>query len=193
MQEAVSLIEQATILDEKFQRWFKCLPEEFHYKTERRTPKTPAGAPNTDDVWNGTMHIFESLSASTAVCKYCVFRIYAQEVIINSCKYLNPAPDDTAYFKAIYLQRQMADDVCASVPYHLNCTEDGTTSSPIELDRDAVAPIALGAYFSSWQLGAVLEVESLPPLQRAWVNRKLQFFADAFGYGNAAELRSTVF
>ncbi|KAK7552588.1 hypothetical protein IWX49DRAFT_559987 [Phyllosticta citricarpa] len=177
--EARKLLQAATEVDTSLQSWLQWLPGVWQPRTVAMVHDL---GPDVQQAtrWIGPVHVYPDIYAAHVLNDYRVCRITTQSVILAACSAISPnfSDDETAALarRGRYITQQLVDDVCAGVPFHLeyDLQQQG---SAFAQDREAAT--ALGGYLLVWHLFVCANVETIPLLQRTWLQGRLGFVGRA--------------
>lgn len=178
-------IKQAINLDERFQAWKASVPSDwgpFPVSNSEWIPQSVRDA----GLYQGRCNIYKSINDANLLNYCCCSRIKIQMSIRSCLDYLKRDRPDTASMMAEGLIQELADEICASVPFNLgdrmfpSRVDDKTVKYPflegLPLPEDHwLAAAAVGG----WCITARL-VELLAPgvplrdQQRQWIINQLQ-------------------
>ncbi|KAK7512950.1 hypothetical protein IWZ03DRAFT_384473 [Phyllosticta citriasiana] len=177
--EARKLLEAATEVDTSLQSWLQWLPGVWQPRTVAMVHDL---GPDVQQAtrWIGPVHVYPDIYAAHVLNDYRVCRITTQSVILAACSAISPnfSDDETAALarRARYITQQLVDDVCAGVPFHL---EYDLQQQGCAFAQDREAATALGGYLLVWHLFVCANVETIPLLQRTWLQGRLGFVGRA--------------
>ncbi|KAF2147109.1 uncharacterized protein K452DRAFT_282097 [Aplosporella prunicola CBS 121167] len=186
--EAQDLMETVKKIDIRFQNWFKSLPETWSYKTVAYTHAVPDDIMNAHR-WFGPVHAYEDVFTANIINDYRLARIFVQSIILGCASILAAELEDydtmMCCADASLITQQQIDDICASVPYHMDFTLQG---KGIESHEKRKAVEALGGYLLVWPVFVASNVEIIPSLQRSWLHGRLLYIGREFGLNQAQML-----
>lgn len=196
-------------IDGQFEHWHLTLPDTWGCRTIR-VQYTEPSEPYSSPQWTGPVHIYDDLFIANIVNDYRISRIFCQKLILLATAALSTQEEreEMAHVqrKAVYTARAMANDICSSVPFHLDLSlqPEATRASGQEVHgepppwfsivaatmvsgltgRDTAAE-ATGAYFLTWPLFVLKDFEVLPVNQRKWIMGRLFRIGTDFGLSSA--------
>ncbi|KAI9685198.1 MAG: hypothetical protein M1822_004785 [Bathelium mastoideum] len=175
------LMASAAGLDAELALWFDSLPSVWRH----RTVATLKGMPDdleTSEIWPGPVNIYEDLVVSNIVNNYRMGRIFSQAVIIaclaRQATSREAVEANRKYQEAVRIGREMVNDICATVPFHLGYDIKDRSR---KIGQQATAAEAIGGYFLLWPLFVCARLECVPAEQKRWIRGRLGFIARTYG------------
>ncbi|KAF2101785.1 hypothetical protein NA57DRAFT_64483 [Rhizodiscina lignyota] len=185
--EIMHIMKMAQEVDGRLEHWYLTLPEDWGHRTVRMQLEEPVDVFNAPQ-WQGPVHIYDDLFMANIINDYRVSRIFCQQIILNMSGALSdPAPETLITVHgmqqhAMYVARTMADDVCSSVPFHL---EIDLQPRARDSGQEIHAAEATGGYFLSWPLFVIGNTDCVPMRQREWIRGRLYRIGQDFGLSSA--------
>lgn len=167
-----------------------------------RTPDSTGKELPERTVWGDTYHVYTSIAASSMWNNYRSARTLLREIIIDALRQTGSAhgADDEQHQALVrescLIGLQLVNDVCASVPFHLDAAALTATSTPTCKEGSTTAPVGAG-YSSALAVGTGGAITLLWPLliaansgfassgQRDWIIRSLERIGRETGIGQA--------
>ena len=125
--EVNDLLEYAVSVDLLVAAWPHSLPEDW-----KATPATgfeyPLGAPKAAFIYNDKKDMYLDLWVQSIWNQYRSARIKIQTIILECIAWLDTQYENQWYWRAVYakmITQEMADDICASVPFALGTKAQG--------------------------------------------------------------------
>ncbi|KAL4997672.1 hypothetical protein BDV10DRAFT_195018 [Aspergillus recurvatus] len=200
--KAHALLEAIISIECQMAEWLSTLPPESRYITIQLSSE------DSVDLWGRSAYVYPTLSAGYDWSRYRMLRILALSLRLRAYGLLaNPL-----YGRGLGLEntqltdiasgvkgarsgiRALANDICASIPYHLGYrTGPGSERRyPSESSLDGKYPRRLSALHISWALYVAGIVEGVDAAQRLWISRQLVIINREMGIGKAAVLAELV-
>lgn len=116
------LVKMAQDIDGQFESWYLTLEEEWGYQTVGMQLDEP------DDVysatrWLGPVHAYRDLFYANIINDYRVSRIFCHQIILSASAMMTSSDTEGVVRDlqrtGVYNVCSMADDICSSVPFHL--------------------------------------------------------------------------
>lgn len=118
----MQLIHMAQETDAALEHWYNTMPEHWGFRTVRFEAEEPKNIYRATH-WQGPIHVYDDLFIANIVNDYRVSRIFCQQLILNALESLwdTSATNDIKSLQdhAQFLACSMANDICSSVPFHL--------------------------------------------------------------------------
>ena len=152
--EVTDLLEYAISIDLLVAAWPEGLPEDWKWTpaTEFDHPGAPSSSPSnrspdqrskglssdqpsTPYTYRGSKDIYLDLWVMSIWNQYRAARIKIQALILSCIAYLGPTHEASWYWRKVYakmIAQQMADEICASVPFALGTMEAGLATAAEE-------------------------------------------------------------
>ncbi|OCK84498.1 hypothetical protein K432DRAFT_378513 [Lepidopterella palustris CBS 459.81] len=183
--EALALIEYAQMVDANLENWARTLPDYWNYRTAGMVYDMPEDL-NSAEQWPGPQHAYDDVFIANIINDYRVSRIFCQSVILGCASWLAPdghdSRTDANCINAHFVIQEMADEIAASVPFHVSYDMQPMAK---KLGQDVSAAEALGGYFLVWPLFVAANADSVPLNQRDWFRGRLYHIGREFGLSNA--------
>ena len=188
--EVLQLLVEAKALDLRLKGWYDFLPDLWR-------PRSVASLSGilddseTAEVWPGLIHVYTNLFIASVVNNYRAIRIFTHSIVVRCLDWLAAANNLLGqvadYDQSFYVLRQMTDDICSSVPYHLGyrLSEKKTTSSSASEEKAAEA---VGGYLLIYPLFVTSCIECVPEEQKTWIRGRMRALASKYGLNQAAHL-----
>ncbi|KAL4922242.1 hypothetical protein BDW62DRAFT_207976 [Aspergillus aurantiobrunneus] len=197
------LLSIITSTENQMAQWPNTLPPESRYMTIQLPPDDGI------DLWSTDAHIYPTFSAGNDWSRYRMLQILVHSLRIRAYRLLSSPlygyglehesgsslTGLDSYIGATHSKiRAVADDICASMPYHLGYkTKSGPgLRYPSDSFPDGRYPRLLSACHITWPLYVAGIVEGVDPAQRLWISRQLLFINSEMGIGKAAVLAEMV-
>lgn len=203
------LIKMAQEIDGQFEHWYLTLPDTWGCRTIRMQHTEPTDLYSSPQ-WVGPIHVYDDLFIANIINDYRISRIFCQKLILLVTAALSSPEEREATVHvqrtAMYTARAMANDICSSVPFHLDLTlqPEQTRASGQEVHGEPLpmfslvsttmiseltgydtAAEATGAYFLTWPLFVLKDFEVIPLAQRKWIMGRLFRIGLDFGLSSA--------
>lgn len=152
--EVTDLLEYAISIDLLVAAWPEGLPENWQWTpaTEFDHPGAPSSSPSnhspqqprkglfpnqpsTPYTYRGSKDIYHDLWVMSIWNQYRAARIKIQTLILSCIAYLGPTHEASWYWRKVYarmIAQQMANEICASVPFALGTMEAGLATAAEE-------------------------------------------------------------
>ena len=178
------ILKQATELDQRLFAWTGTLPDDWA-PTRVSGPECISQSVREAGLYQDHCDVYKSIFIANTLNSHCCLRINLQLTILACLKHLSNGNFDTALVTALEIIQELADTVCASIPYYLGDRitigriDDKTVQYPhfgglpVPEDHQAGA-----AAFGGWFLATRLPVLLSPsvPLrvgQRQWIGGQM--------------------
>lgn len=179
--EIIGLMKMAEEVDQQLEHWYLTLPDNWGHRTVRMQLEEPVDLYNAPE-WQGPVHVYDDLFLANIVNDYRVSRVFCQSIILGVAAALSDPGSRASVApmlqRATYIAQSMADDVCSSVPFHLEVPLQERTRNS---GQDTHAAEATGGYFLCWPLFVIGGVECVPERQREWIRGRLYRIGQGFG------------
>lgn len=180
----LGILNKATELDQRLLVWTSTLPDDWT-PTRVSGPDSIPQSVRDAGLYQDHCDVYKSIFIANMFNSHCCSRIKLQLTILACLKHLNSDSFDTASVTALEIIQELADTMCASIPYHLG---DRTTSGylddktvqyprigglPVPEDH-RVGAAAYGGWFLASRLLELLS--SSVPLrvgQRQWIGGQM--------------------
>ncbi|KAL4884732.1 hypothetical protein BJY04DRAFT_215184 [Aspergillus karnatakaensis] len=199
------LLQSITSIDNQMTDWERSVSPENRFMTIQ--------LPQDDciDLWTSNAHVYPTFSAANDWAGYRTVRILAHSLSLRAYRLM--ARPHYEYDSPEYGQRgsplaalasdiamahsrirALADDMCASMPYHVGYrTKSGCgIRYPSEPFPDGKFPRLMSTCHIFWPLYLAGVVEGVDLEQRLWISRQLDFINSEFKIGRAAVLAELV-
>lgn len=186
-QEVNDLLEYAISVDLLVAVWPESLPEEWNCKPADGFDY-PTNSSKAAFIYNDRKDVYIDLWVQSIWNQYRSARIKIQTIILDCIAWLDMPYDHQWYWRAVYakmITQEMADDICASVPFAL-----GTQTSGRPGDRDGIeypyagsqkvsekhrrAASALGGWHLLEPMRTSLRTSCLRDGQKEWIMSQMQ-------------------
>ena len=203
--EILKLMGNTRLLDQELAGWTFELPDFCRYHSAGWLD-FELEDPESSPCYPGPIDTYYNIFVSNLWGNYRMYRIFCQGLIICCIKRLFPQNQwerIQEYCSAVKILQRLADEVCASVPFHIgpnhyfnsgpcenhNCKD----LHPFKPDvRDRGKPMkALGGLTLQYTLFVACSVETLGDKQRAWLLGRLAEIGRRWGIGMATTLAET--
>lgn len=134
--EVNDLLEYAISVDLLVAAWPESLPEEWRLKADDGFDYPFGDVPKSAFVYNDRNDVYVDLWVQSIWNQYRSARIKVQTIILDCIAWLDMPYEHQWYWRAVYarmITQEMADDICASVPFAL-----GTKTLGGPGDRDGI-------------------------------------------------------
>ncbi|KAF8860355.1 C6 zinc finger protein [Acephala macrosclerotiorum] len=183
--EAFELIQAAEDVDCELARWARQIPTQWSYTTvTRMSPRLSKSFFIPIQI-----HRYPNFYAARVWNLYRVHRLIIQSILfrVSSCTYL----DRTDYHqdRTEKINRNLVDDMCASVPFLLgydlsklkhsaDSPQDENFTWPQSSINKASSSGHTGRFSLIWPLYFACSVPSVPEIQREWMRAQLRWIAE---------------
>lgn len=179
--EAWSLIAAAREVDESLNKWATSLSEHWAHRTIAYQAEMPSD-PKTAERWIGPVHAYADVWTSHIWNDYRITRVFTLSIIMACCSAISPNSTDLSVkallANAHFVTQGLIDDLCASVPFHMNFD---LQNRAIEVGQDRESAEALGGFLLVWHVFVAANVECIPEPQRQWLQGRLLHIGHEFG------------
>jgi hypothetical protein len=181
----LGILEKATELDQRLLAWASTVPGDW-VPSRVSGPECIPQSVHDAGLYQEHCDIYKSIFIAYTFNSYCCSRIKLQLTILACLKHLNSGNFDIASVTALEITQELADTICASIPYQLG---DRMTTGRID-DKNVQYPHMAGlsvtdahyagaAAFGGWLLATRLSELLSPrvPLrvgQRHWIGSQMQ-------------------
>ena len=178
-----NILREAQSIDKTLVKWFHNRPASLRHSSY------PYLEPADIDAyaWPGEIHIYEDFYGAFTMNFYRSLRILTNGIISSCAAWLSSEASDHDYVKAIYVMQTMVDDICASIPYHLNYVSPFDPIEHANLTRAQHAAQACGAIYLIRPLMVALQVK-MPELQRQWLLNRLRIMGNDYNQKRAFDM-----
>ena len=139
----------------------------------------------------GPIHKYADVQIASILNKLRVCTMFASWIVMNCLEWLTPEPAlDSMWQYSRYVEQTTIDDICSSVPFHLNWeSPERKTKAPdqVEIIADLVGGLSL-----VWPLGGAACSLRASAKQKAWIWGRLRTIADECGLEQASLLDTNV-
>ena len=184
-EHAREVLSKAYKLDQRYRLWADAVPSDWIVRVSGLECIPPSV--QRSGLYQDHCHVYQSIFVAHTFNTYRVSRIKLQEAILICLTYLGDSATNTATRAAHATIQLMADDMCASVPYHLGDRvrfariDDKTVEYPHPQgqsradDEHIVGAAAMGGWSLAAQLSKILKLQTpLRDGQRQWIVGQLQ-------------------
>lgn len=184
-ERALDLLSKAYELDQQYQSWADTAPSGWIVQVSG-LECIPLSVQRSG-LYQDHCHVYQSIFVAHTFNTYRVSRIKLQEAIVVCLAHLGDNATNTATLAAYATIQRLADDICASVPYHLGNRmnfariDDKAVEYPhlrgqLKTDDEHIAgAAAMGGWSLAAQLVKVLKLQTpLRDGQRQWIGGQLQ-------------------
>ena len=171
---------EAQTLDDLLSTWANDLPPENWYSSHAVQYDDLVETDNM--IFNGTVHIYSNVGHAGTWIRYLALRLAVNDIICrNQSTFTSPpGPDTDSPEEAANLRtEQLADDLCASIPYMLGLVEvrhvsayDTVIVTKVPVSR-RIALKANMAFFLCWPLAMTAMLSSLPEQHQHYLRDRL--------------------
>ena len=147
---------------------------------------------STEDMWKGDVDIYTDIYVAQLWNIYRTCRITLHNIITRALRRLNPDDPLTSnqQFRAsTAILQEMADGICASVPFLLGYRLVNEHDS-LRMEKPDMESPALGAYLALWPLQMAVSASYTSSDQKRWVQGRLVYLGEQYGI-QAARVLST--
>ena len=147
------------------------------------------------NIWLGMpiLHLFSNMTIAHQVMNYYILRMFANAMILRCLHWFArrgmEVDNEDHYGVAQGRLQQLVDNICCSVPYHIENTFFMSSSMSFE---DETLPYGYapkqGAYFILTPLYFATLVETIPEEQRAWLRGQTRRLSKDYGLRHAEML-----
>jgi hypothetical protein len=196
-------------VDRELITWVLDLPQSWRYTI------LPEGSQlndsSSEQLYPGSVHDYPDLWVSAQWNVYRTYRILCQSLIFNCLERLIPPAElksTKEYFRATASLQRLANEICASVPFHLGHQSSIYIENKIgakfsedfsrdDYDVPSFKPEwsdhspdtkAVGGNFLIWHLFVAGSIVTIPETQRAWIANRLRHIGESHGLNQANEL-----
>lgn len=105
-----------------------CLPEDWAPHTIAYVHEVPTDL-ESSPTWIGPVQVYSNIHVASVLNKYRSCRALCAELTINCMEWLQETNYelDPRYLQARYVEQQMIDEICYSIPFHLGLGVDSYT------------------------------------------------------------------
>ena len=194
--DALGVLRKATELDQRMLNWESSTPPDWAPIPVSGNECIPPSVQRTG-LYQKYCDIYKSVFIADRLNSHRSSRIRVQVIILDCLERINKSSSTAATLTSLEIIQMLADDICASVPYHLGDRtirgriDDKTAEYPHLLglpvsDDHHLAASAFAGFLLTRRLGELL---SLPvPLrhgQRQWMGGQIQRIKTIYGIGSA--------
>lgn len=181
----LGILRKATELDQRLLAWTSTVPDDW-VPTRFSGPECILQSVRDAGLYQDHCDIYKTIFIANIFISHCCSRIKLQLTILACLKHLKSDNLDTASVTALEITQELADTVCASIPYFLGDRmmtgriDDKTVQYPhiaglLVPDDHYVGAAALGGWFLAARLSELLSPRV--PLrigQRQWIEGQMQ-------------------
>lgn len=194
LEDLQEILQQCLDVDADLRRWPLNLPGDYDYVV-----KEDSAAPILDEglFYSGTVHIYNSLRHATAWNRWRGCRLIINKLMSKMSAWVRSISDpesasygsDPRLAETRTVTRQLADDICASVPFHFGVVSRKAFDVSTE---DVIADVA-GAqvYPLVWPCTLTSVTPEIPDVQRRFVKNIFSILSQVTGSGTL-QILSTV-
>ncbi|KAF1984424.1 hypothetical protein K402DRAFT_395772 [Aulographum hederae CBS 113979] len=155
--------------------WYRFTPPDW-----RASTIALSDGQNMAGAWMGPIHAYEDVFRAYAVNDYRIRRLLYHDLILKCLMALETKNEAVEKIErsSKYVSQTMVDEICASVPFHL---QFDLQSKAQKLGQDEGATLAIGAYLLVSPLHTASGIPCIPERQRLWLQDKLDLIAAVFG------------
>ena len=167
------LMRDAKAVDDNLTRWRSTVPESWHYVS------TPTRTEIQADLYPKSIDIYGDMAIASNWNAWRAYRLYVLTILVKCALVLSNLHGDPNFewedFMSISTIRELVNDICSSIPYHLGYTVDdehrGRSIYPHAFGSvQEPGPIgAWGVFMMKWPLSVALTMNYLPESQRRWM------------------------
>ncbi len=178
-------ISKGAVLDTKLEAWSDNLPEAYRYKSfhapEYSLENTLVLRPMP------SFHLYSSIFMASSWNLYRITRIillanierWISALAKDSAQKTTSTEDNDDNLRARDKIQSLVGDICASFPYLLGeIDQEGNLQHPQHTK-------AIGGFYLVFPLRAMLFIESIDPVQKAWARKRLTYIKNALGIQGA--------
>jgi hypothetical protein len=181
----VTVLQKALHMDSELLTWAMSVDPRWRY-TEVKITKSNDESQTLHPIYGDHYHVYPSITVSMVWINYRFTRIILNGIIAFLCGLVeresgHTYPDGPSEQQSTDIARQLAEDICASVPYQLGITgsSDGSTLG---------IPFAGGVLRLMWPLFIASDCLGSTPKMRVWVAQCL----DKIGHGVGINMALTM-
>ena len=177
LEDPVSILQMLCLIEGDLSDWLECLPAHWTFTTERTAGKSA-------NIFGGQHHTYQNIWISRIWSHFRWTRLMVHEGIQNKFSQLpNTGASDSLSLQtqSLTILRQMATDICVSVPYHL-CVH---ATQP---DNSVPRPEIMGSFDLLWPLTVVASSKYVSEEMRTWVMQLVEGIGHTMGVKHAFEL-----
>jgi hypothetical protein len=181
----LDMLKKATELDRRLLAWATSVPDSWTIIRVSGSGCIPQSVRDSG-LYEDHCGIYQSIFIADIFNTHCCSRIKMQLTILACLKHLHKGNCDSASVTALKTIQELADNICASVPYHLGnrmtagWIDDKTVQYPhvagLPVPEDhPVGAAAFGGWFLAGQLSELLSLRvPLRVGQRQWIGGQMQ-------------------
>ena len=206
-QAVVHLVTRCETLDAALVSWCETIPKHWKYTSKDYYGSIPDDIDyDFSEVYPGNIDTYPNVWVAKAWNSYRTARIFVQAIVLRCFVWLamvrrtQETPQISVALKARETVKQMVDEICASVPFHMahpasidanygpqhpeNSSFD--PSKPIDpaafrVREEARATKSMGGYFLLWPLFVARSARITPAEQKCWITGRLLDIARKVG------------
>lgn len=181
----LSILRKATELDQRLLAWTSTVPDDWA-PTRVSGPECILESVRDAGLYQDHCDVYKSIFIANLFNSHCCSRIKLQLAILACLKHLKSANHDIASVAALEIIQELADTMCASIPYYLGDRmmigriDDKTVQYPhiagiLVPDEHYVGAAAMGGWYLAARLSELLSPRV--PLrigQRQWIGGQMQ-------------------
>ncbi|KAE8382006.1 Zn(II)2Cys6 transcription factor [Aspergillus bertholletiae] len=181
----VGILPKALNLDAELITWAMSIDPRWKYTVVE--VEKPAGENGTfHAIYGDHYHIYPNIAVSMIWNTYRFIRIILHGIIAYVCAHHLPdsgkASNGQSERQSVAISQQLAEDICASVPYHLGMTGSSDGSPTLGI------PFAGGVLRLMWPLFIASDCQGAPPKMRAWIAQCLDKIGRGVGINMAVTM-----
>lgn len=189
--DPVSIIGAALALDTKLIAWTLALPPSWEPTTVNVPPRSQKGS--EFGIYGDHYYLYPDLPISNMWNNYRATRYTLHEMIIDQLPLLHRS--NTSQLSSDYrnlaanseaIMKHIAEDICASVPYHIGVTGKHSRSQAFNFS-DNSRPAA-GGYILTWHLFLAANCRFSPPGLRSWAITCMEKIGHSMGVNQALSM-----
>lgn len=131
----------------------------------------------------GAVHLYKDLHSAGIRSSNRTFQFLCTGIIVDALQWLFPDEyaEDRQYQAAVYRLQYLADDIAASIPFHMGYRVAREARPPPEPGPIQRPINETGGYFLIWPLQVACSRLEVPERQRHWLQAKLQVVGERYG------------
>jgi len=143
------------------------------------------------EAWIGPIHEYTDVHVAGVLNKLRSCIMFTSWVITQAIEWLAPESFamDGRWVHSCYIEQTTIDDLCSSVPFHLNWRSEANDKKPDQLET--IADL-IGALSLVWPLGGAIRSPRAPERQRAWIWGRLRKISQDCGLEQASLLEARI-
>ena len=185
LESLLETVSKGAVLDQKLDAWTDDLPGPYRYKSLHTLDYSLENTLGSHPM--PSFHLYSNISTASS---WNLNRITRMILLTNVGRWISALAKDSAqgttFTKDNDYNLQTTDkiqrlvgDICASVPYLLGeLDQEGKLQHPQHIK-------AIGGLYLLFPLRTMLFIESIDPVQRAWIRKRLAYIKNALGIQRA--------